>query len=356
MLWIYPRNNSDVMTAKMLIKAKKRIYQAEKTLMNIIFQEADKNPKDQNEQIVAETIYLLNPRKFNTKSNTFLKFGWGSTFRGNLASLIRVKQHMRSKGVNLSPGGNNKLKDRNFAQLNGVPTPKILQSPNHYSELPTIPKSFAKPISGANSSGCFYVNSQGDYVSVVSGKSYKNLSDGLDDPKSFDKRGRLTEKYWIEELISYQDHPAHDFKVWNFYGKAHLVTEIQRHPWGNKVAFWNIDGDYVDPHEVIKLPSSWQVFEGTGLPGELMIYQERLGSGSPIPFLGLDFLRGDDGIFLSEITPHPGLLINNIMSSQDRIMGKLFEEAQGRLHIDLLRGKQFETYLGSYQIDLQPQQ
>lgn len=246
------------------------------------------------------------------------------------------------------------MQDREFAKLLGIPVPDIIQDNCPPEQLILEENTIIKPLTGANSSGCFYVNETGTITSVKSGNSFSSILDGLNDEKSFDSRGRRSNPsnlFRVERQIMHRGLPANDLKAFSFYGNLFLTMEIQRQP-VRRLAFYGSDGQWIDPHNIVSSSSDWESFSGTGVPTELNEFQHRIGSRSPVPFLSVDFLRGEDGLFLGEITPHPGLITNTANPKTDQIMGGMFEEAQGRLIHDLLSGKKFDVYLETYKVFL----
>src|SRR5699024_12457653 len=69
----------------------------------------------------------------------------------------------------------------------------------------------------------------------------------------------------------------------------------------------------------------------------------RSSSEIPVPFLRIDFLRGEDGLIFGEFTPKPGNY-DEFDERTDQLLGDYFLDAEARLVDDLLNGKQFGAY------------
>lgn len=96
MLRIYAGNNSDAVTAKMINKAKKQVYQAEKTLMKIIRREAYKKLADQNQELLQRQFFCCLQEYSTKKAFLFFKVGWGFFFprKPGLANNSQARDEM----------------------------------------------------------------------------------------------------------------------------------------------------------------------------------------------------------------------------------------------------------------------
>src|SRR5699024_10795349 len=69
------------------------------------------------------------------------------------------------------------------------------------------------------------------------------------------------------------------------------------------------------------------------------------------PFLRIDFHLGAEECYLGEITPQPGAIhAEEFYEDVDKKLGQMFADAEARLYIDLLNGKDFSTYFSVYDV------
>lgn len=269
----------------------------------------------------------------------------GVSFRSSISHMRLVKHELRKKGYALSPGGNPKMQDRDFAQALGVPTPKTLSLNQTASEVSVEANTVIKPITGAASKGVFIVDSKCKVRSVYTGKAYESFLEGVN--KEYAGTHLATEPVWLTEtLIGNPDAPARDIKVFCFYGQPGLIEEIHRNssPRGkNEYCFYYPSG------EKVHVDSNRARYDGSGFPASALEYASRISEESPVPFLRVDFLESEGTLALGEITPQPGgTYAGQIHDHIDRELGELFLEAEARLIIDLLNGKKFDTYFECY--------
>lgn len=269
----------------------------------------------------------------------------GVSFRSSISHMRLVKHELRKKGYALSPGGNPKMQDREFAQALGVPTPRTLSINQTADEVAVGANTVIKPLKGAASKGVFIVDSELRARSVYTGKTYESFLEGVE--KEYTGTHLATEPVWLTEtLIGSSETPARDIKVFCFYGKPGLVEEIHRNssPNGkNEYCFYYPSG------EKVFVDSNRARYDGKGFPDSALEYASRISEHSPVPFLRVDFLEAGGEIVLGEITPQPGgTYAGQIHDHIDRELGELFLDAEARLVIDLLDGKRFDTYFDCY--------
>src|SRR5690625_884160 len=274
------------------------------------------------------------------------KFGVGVSYRGGIVDLQRTKRLMIRLGTTIFQGANPKLKDRAFAESLGVPVPKTYQQGVPLSELHLIPHTIVEPLSGAASKGVFYVDRDLKLQSVFSSESYSSVAEAKEEIERF-KKSISTNKWIVEQaILSESGAPANDFKVFVFYGKIGMYLEVDRANYTRaRYAFYDADGNTLDYGPKYKNST----FPGTGVPARIVEYAITLSQAAPVPFLRLDFHDGEDGLFLGEITPHPGgTYANEQYDSVDRMLGKYMADAKARLYIDMFNGKEYTEFRESY--------
>lgn len=268
----------------------------------------------------------------------------GTSFRSSINDLRRVKSRMRKRGLNIFPGGNLKLNDRAFAAALGIPVPNTFAEDVPLAEIELISDSVLKPMRGSSSRGVFYVDSSLRLHSIKTSKTYASVHEARTEISEY--KDRISANRWLleEAILTSEDRPANDLKVYAFYGVAGMFLEIDRHfQSGPKYATYDHVG-----HE-IELGPAYQSFSGSGIPGGVRAMVEKLSLAAPVPFLRLDFHHGKKGTYLGEITPHPGgTYSGELFESVDKMLGHHFSEAKARLYADLLNGKVFPEFRLSY--------
>lgn len=279
-------------------------------------------------------------------ANDTLIYDVGTSFRSSINDLRRTKHRMRALGTTIFPGGNPKLKDRAYAQSLGVPVPKTYQQHVPLAEITLLPRSILKPVSGAGSTAVFFVDDSLCLHSMKTSRTYSTLDDAKVEINKF--RKKTAPNKWIleEAILSDSDSPASDFKAYSFYGVIGLFLEIDRFTKsGNSLAAYNNSG------EQIELGPKYKSFPGTGLPEGIREMSLKLSLAAPIPFLRFDFHHGKNGVYLGEITPHPGgTYSGDLHQNIDRMLGEHFADAKARLYIDLLNGKTFPEFRKAYDV------
>jgi hypothetical protein len=279
-------------------------------------------------------------------ANDVLEYSVGTSFRSNITDLRRTKHKMKSLGTNIFPGGNPKLKDREFASKLGVSVPQTYQKNVPLHDIVLRPKSIIKPVSGAGSSGVFFIDESLRFHSMKTSHIHETLQDAQTEIRRFRKKSAPDK--WISEeaILTLDNKPASDMKVYSFYGAVGLVLEIDRATRSsNALAAYTASG------KQIELGPKYRSFSGSGLPEGIMELSEKMSLAAPVPFLRLDFHNGAKGPYLGEITPHPGGTYSGDLNDDvDKMLGELFADAKARLYIDLLNGKTFPEFRQVYDV------
>ena len=155
------------------------------------------------------------------------------------------------------------------------------------------------------------------------------------------------DRSWIvETMVGTYEQPAHDLKVFAFYGEPVLLEEIRRNV-GEEAK--NLFCFYLPDGEKTIVDRKREMFDGQGFPRQVLEYATLISKNTPAPFVRVDFLCAGNDVMLGEITPHPGGTYHGQLFERiDKMLGEKFLEAEGRLAADLLRGKDFNLYLETY--------
>lgn len=272
------------------------------------------------------------------------KYDVGVSYRSGILEIQRIKKSMRANGMKIFPGGNPKLRDRAFASSLGIPVPTTYHQGVQLSDIYLRPNTILKPVEGAASKGVFFVDKNLDLHSVKSSNVYSTIDKAREEIEKH--KASISEHRWILEqaILNVHGKPANDFKVFAFYGVAGMFLEIDRLSYPEtRYATYDASG------KQIERGGKYVSFAGTGVPNELYDLAKKLSLASPVPILRLDFHHGSDGLYLGEITPHPGGTYAGSQADEiDRMLGRHLDEAKARLLVDLLNGKQFPEFFDAY--------
>lgn len=275
----------------------------------------------------------------------------GDSFVSSLITLRKIKEYLRLQGLNIAIGRNYKTKQQDlaFASSLGVRVPSIYQEGCSYDELILLPNTVIKPSRGSSSRGCYIVDGDLKLRSVKTGKIYSDKSKAWSEVKDYKDFISLGE-WQVEEFVSKKGKPACDFKVCCFYGVSGFYLEIDRSSQPVKSCLYDSDQKFVsfqdEPGFYI---SENMVFKGEGVPQEAVELSRIISLNSPVPLLRIDFLVGDDGLYLGEITPNPGCYAGAYSDQLDNnTLGTFFNKSWSRLLADLIAGKRFDLYQSIY--------
>lgn len=276
------------------------------------------------------------------------KFGLGLSHRERVNHLIRLKAELSKQGVTIAKGNNPKDKDRALAEKLGVRVPYEYGNSFSYNEVPVIANTVIKPYQGCASKAVFFVDGDLNINLIRSSKVYKDWGAAFDNEVEPIKKSISFNRWIVEEAILDENGTnANDMKVYSFYGRSGLYVEIARGK-GDEGKTLTCFYDY--NKNVAEVASKGlKLFSGTGLTDDIDFLTSKIALEVPVPFLRIDFLKGADGLYLGEITPHPGGLYAGSSSDwYDKVLGRFFIEGEARLMKDLLHGKKFELYKEIY--------
>lgn len=133
--------------------------------------------------------------------------------------------------------------------------------------------------------------------------------------------------------------PACDLKFFAFYGEIAAVEEIGRMP-QKGIWWWSADGKRIEADIGLDVAAH---LKPHGFASEMVEIARKLSLGIPAPFLRLDFLVGEDGLYFDEVCSMSGSStirsLEYASPQQDRIFGNMYLKAEMRIINDLLAGK-----------------
>ena len=228
-----------------------------------------------------------------------------------------------------------------FVKHLNVPTPEMEETVYTLETLPAQEEVVIKPADGAGARGVYLVHSMDDIFDVKNSTTLSSWSELIDHMQKDLHTEAVENDSWIVEQLVYESRrektSARDLKFYSFYGKVGLILEIVRDP-EVRQCWWTVEGKRIGTGKYEE-----SLFKGLGVTDEEISLAERISSEIPVPFLRIDFLRGEDGLIFGEFTPKPGNY-DEFDERTDQLLGDYFLDAEARLVDDLLNGKQFGAY------------
>lgn len=236
----------------------------------------------------------------------------------------------------------NKRIGEEFAERCGVRIPET-QYDLAFHEIPHKTNMVIKPNNGSGSK-CVYIIKEPDEIwSVERLKSLHRWEEMEEEIRiSLEKKRIPADKFEIQQCIygnKKEKAPAHDLKFYSFYGEIGAVLEIARYP-EKAYWWWTADGRPINFGKA--MPEHMQP---QGATAEEMEVARKLSAKLPIPFMRLDFLKAEDGLYFDEFCAMSGgqgaTVLEQYGDTYDHIFGTLYLKAEMRLINDLLDGKAF---------------
>ena len=223
-------------------------------------------------------------------------------------------------------------------QLN-IPYPEQDDQIYTIETVPQKPAIVIKPTEGDGGRGVYLVKSETDIFDVKRERELSSWPELIKAMTDDIKQNRVSKDQWyIEGLLQLsRDKRARDIKFYCFYGVIGLILEIDRtnrarYWWWDHNGKWTNTGKYQESQ-----------FEGLGVSIEEMQQAIDLSLHIPTPFMRIDFIRTDNGLYFGEFTPKPGNF-DEFDLETDRMLGQLYLEAEARLNADLINRKDFAYF------------
>lgn len=198
-----------------------------------------------------------------------------------------------------------------------------------------------KPSNAHSSVGVYLIHSMDDIYDVKKKRTLKSITELKNSMRDNMVNQEVKEDDWIIEELLYDNQklriPARDLKFFTFYGKVLMIKEVLRYP-VRKVVFWTPEGQQITP-----LIKDDPLLEGIGFSKEEIETAEYISQNIPSPFVRIDFLKGEKGMFFSEFAPRTGTY-DKYTEAFDRLMGLELNKAETRLFNDMMSGKKFDLF------------
>lgn len=272
--------------------------------------------------------YLI--RQFDQRNLSFTQL---DSFSNQLARRFRLRQL-----ADLFPDTilDDKKTAYQFIEQLQIPYPKHTDQVYTIDSLPKKSAIVIKPANGDGGRGVYLVKSETNIIDIKRERKLSSWTKLTEAMREDLKRGWVTEDQWFtEELLSLNaDQPARDLKFYCFYGIVGLVLEVDRTS-KTQYCWWDDKGRRIHTGKYEN-----EQFEGLGVSQEEIDQVNSLSLHIPAPFMRIDFLRTEKGLYFGEFTPKPGNF-DQFDLETDMKLGQLYLEAETRLLSDLLNGKEF---------------
>ena len=226
-----------------------------------------------------------------------------------------------------------KLKAYSLAAEQGIQHAKIYGIFSRIEFVPweKLPGQFViKPQHGCSEKGVFPLVKlpDGKYQDILRNKtmSLKEIiaayMEGLL-PESHVKHSR---GLWIEELLS--NPIPFDWKVFAFNGKAEMIRQYKRDGKKKICKFW--DREWNNIEKIHKKIYSYEIDNSLPSPKngpEIIRVAEKISKALNYPFARIDLYETQKGIFIGEVTAHPGRDIR-YTDYWDKRLGECWERAE----------------------------
>ena len=199
-----------------------------------------------------------------------------------------------------------------------------------------------KPLQGGGGNGVFIIRGPRNIFQFRGRKNHTSYKEMEEAARRVIAERKLPLDNWIiEELVTRPDaleKPPRDLKFYCFYGRVGLVLESDWIDGKRRMSFWTGDSEPTTPAR------GYDRMSGSGVRSEDVAFAAELSARLPLPYVRLDFLEGPDGLVFGEMSEFTGKF-ERYPRSQDRRLGEYYLDAQSRLYLDLLRGKQFPEFM-----------
>ena len=188
-----------------------------------------------------------------------------------------------------------------------------------------------KPQQGCSGNGVFpLIRKNGKYRDILRDKEMTKeeiieiFKEGITAKKSHSK------KIWIEELLS--DNLPYDWKVHTFNGRIGIIEQFKRDGKGKYHKYWTREWKPIN--DMCKKIFTYEINNNLlspEHPESLLTAAKLLSKAIGHPFVRIDLYDTPRGVFIGEITPHPGRTCI-YQDYWEKKLGKMWEKAERELN------------------------
>ncbi len=247
-----------------------------------------------------------------------------------------------------------KLHNYELARSYGVATPRVIGRWERIEDVDWdgLPDRFVlKSNRGYSANGVLPLRRSGEGFRLIDGDRELLPDDVV---AHFAGAREVSGPYFAEELIpGTAEVLPDDVKIFAFYGTITdvMVRRVSQHGDLGSFSYRYVDAEGKDLGRVRTRAQHDSTIE---VPRDLTAMCDVarvLSRAVPVPFVRVDLYQVPDGVMLGELTPLPGAS-GSFTTKHDRYLGAMYDDAEGRLNLDLARGRSFAVTFGPHSRDL----
>ncbi|MCK0111275.1 hypothetical protein MWU75_03865 [Ornithinimicrobium sp. F0845] len=247
-----------------------------------------------------------------------------------------------------------KLHNYELARSYGVPTPRVIGSWPRIEEVAwqELPESFVvKSDRGYSGTGVLPLRRHGDRFRLIDSEDELSVDEIV---SRFRQARHVTGPYFVEELLPGTGAVLpDDIKIFAFYGEVAdvMVRRVAKHADLASFSYRFLDAEGTDRGQVKERLRHDPGIEVPRDLGQMVEVSRVLSTAVPVPCLRVDLYQVPDGMVLGELTFLPGSS-ETYTVEHDRLLGRLYDEAESRLNLDFARGRPHAMVFGPHSRDL----
>ena len=226
-----------------------------------------------------------------------------------------------------------KLKGYLFAEENGIKHAEIFKIYDriedvHWEELPG--EFIIKPQQGCSESGVFPLIRKGEgYRDILKNKDIGQKEIIKIFKERLTGKGSHSKSLWIEELLT--NPLPYDWKIHTFNGKIGIIEQFKRDGKEKYHKYWT--KEWIPIRNMCKKIFTYKInntLPPPEHPESLLKAAEVLSKAIGHPFVRIDLYDTPRGVFVGEITPHPGRTCI-YADYWENLLGEIWEQAEKEL-------------------------
>lgn len=277
-----------------------------------------------------------------------------SSWHARIMEQQRVQRAVNAVGGStLHPRRNlfDKLHNYELARSLGVATPQILGTWATVEEIEwdALPDRFVlKSNGGSTGRGVLPLERRGTGFSLVDGSGDYTRQDVVD---HFAQAKGTRPPFFAEAMVDGAEVALpDDVKIYAFYGEIAYVMlrRMPRHADLRQARVRMFDTSGADLGTVKRSRAHDHTLPPPSQLGLMVETAAALSLAVPLPYIRVDLYGvGDDGLVLGELTPLPGDS-HAFTPEWDRRLGRMYDEAEARLQVDLSNGRPYRVLTGPH--------
>ena len=247
-----------------------------------------------------------------------------------------------------------KLHNYELARSYGIATPRVIGSWGRIEDVPwdELPEAFVvKSNRGYSGNGVLPLRRHGNAFRFIDSDD-EMTPEGI--VAHYRKAKGLAGPYFVEEVLPGTAAVLpDDVKIYGFQGEIvfAMLRRVTKHADASSFTYRFLDPEGKDLGQLQEVHRHDPDIE---VPRDLAAMVEAarvLSLAVPVPFVRVDLYQVPDGIMLGEITPLPGSSAGFTLE-YDRLLGRMYDEAEGRLNLEFARGRPYAVSFGPQNRDL----